>query len=688
MTSTPLVGESFFGIDLRQLTARLQGMRRHVSKRVLLLEFASEGLRVAEARFSGAGLQYDHLTVFPLPEEALERGVPADPIKMGHLIQQICREKQISVHRAAVVLPSEVAFRHLIDLPVGLSAEDARAYVLEPSNGLQIPIALGQADFDLLPTQLPVVQNVSASALQSYLITAIPENLVDRVTETLQVADLELQALEVGSHSQLRLMISDLMLLGSQQLRLVLELQSECTHFSLVGEGGAFRFERLAAIRDFPDPDLTDEQANSVLQEGGVAETIGIRQESYLAISELDLRVLTSEVRDALRRFSCDWSGFELVDIVLTGRNSAHPRLPALLSDAFGCPARALEPLLVHGLEGVQFESLVVQKSLNRLIGLGLGLLPTEHLLACPLTDVDRSLDLQRGIPLVDISPPVNSDLVPSQSLINAEAPDLHLDRGQAFQVELSKDSIEKAAEQSLVIPEFSASIDVAAGIGDEIESEVLATLDDHEPLKGTSTEALEGSDADAQLPVVQDANDDSRPDRIVHQPEPVDSTSEQWPSIASASEFVVEGVQTPMSRQSDQGEDQDQVQWPSIVDAGVSASGSEEIKDSDSDAVESASLDDGNIREMQSEMTSTASLSLKLEPEQAPMADLDQPDDQWPSIADSDASLSGCDEGRSIEVSGKAESDQESIKPQHSPAVAEQDVELLLGELRFSDEE
>ena len=140
------------------------------------------------------------------------------------------------------------------------------------------------------------------------------------------------------------------------------------------------------------------------------------------------------------------------------------------------------------------------------------------------------------------------------------------------------------------------------------------------------------------------------------------------------------------MSRQSDQGEDQDQVQWPSIVDAGVSAPESEEIKDSD--AVESASLDDGNIREMQSEKASTSSLSLKLEPEQAPMADLDQPDDQWPSIADSDDSLSGHDEGRSIEVSGKAESDQESMKPQHSPAVAEQDVELLLGELRFSDEE
>ena len=686
MTSTPLVGDSFFGIDLRQLTERLQGMRRHVSKRVVLLEFASEGLRVAEARFAGAGLQCDHLTVFPLPEEALERGVPTDPVKMGRLIQQICRERQISGHRAAVVLPSEVAFQHLLELPVGLSAEDARAYVLEPSNGLQIPITLGQADFDLLPTQLPVVQNASSPALQSYLITAIPGNLVDRVTETLQVADLELQALEVGSHSQLRLMISDLMLLGAQQLRLVLELQSECTHFSLVGQGGAFRFERMAAIRYFPDPDLTDAQAISVLQEGGIAEAICIREESYLAISELDLRVLISEVRDALRRFSCDWSGFELVDIVLTGRNSAHPLLPSLLSDALGCPVRALEPLLVHGLEGVQFESLVVHKSLNRLIGLGLGLLPTEHLLACPLTDVDRSLDLQRGIPLVDISPPGKSDSVPSQLQANSEAPDQHPVREQAFQVEVSNDSIGKAADQSLVIPEVSASNDVVEGMVDEIDSEVFSTLDDLEPLKGTSTEGLRASNADAELPVLPDTNDDSRPNPIVHQVEPVDSAPEQWPSIASSSEVVVQDMQTSMSRQYDQGEDQDQVQWPSIVDADRSDQEAQVIKDVD--APEFACLDDGNTQEMQSENAASSSLPLKLDPVHALKTDLDHQDDQWPSIADCGDSLSGRDVVSSVEVSGKAESDQEGMKSQQSPAVAEQDLHSMLGELRFSDED
>ena len=83
-------------------------------------------------------------------------------------------------------------------------------------------------------------------------------------------------------------------------------------------------------------------------------------------------------------------------------------------------PSASVEPLLVHGLEGVQFESLVVQKSLNRLIGLGLCLLPTEHLLACPLTDVDRSLDLQQGS-LSGYFSPVKSQPVPNQLLTNAK---------------------------------------------------------------------------------------------------------------------------------------------------------------------------------------------------------------------------------------------------------------------------
>ena len=122
------------------------------------------------------------------------------------------------------------------------------------------------------------------------------------VLETLQAAQLELQALEIGGHSQLRLMALDLVMLGERDVRLVLELQPDCTHFTLVGASGPFRFDRLAAIREFPEPTLSEEQTVSALEEGVGAEQISIHQDSYLALSELDLRVLVAEVREVLQQ--------------------------------------------------------------------------------------------------------------------------------------------------------------------------------------------------------------------------------------------------------------------------------------------------------------------------------------------------------------------------------------------------
>lgn len=423
MTTTPLVGSTFFGLDVSALVMRLRGFRRQVSKRFLLLEFEARGLKFAEARFSGAGLQMDHATRLDLPEEALDRGVPSEPLKMAALIKEVCREKKINVHRAVVVLPTETAFQRLIELPVELSPDQARAFVMDPASGLQIPVSLSQADFDLQPTVLPAVREASG-AHHSYLLTALPRTLVDTVIETLQAADLELQALEIGSQCQLRLMALDLVMMHHSDVRLVLEFQTDCTHFTLVGASGPIRFERLAAIRDFPEPSLSEEQALSMLESGLAAEQIMIRQESYMALSELDLRVLFAEVWDVLRRFSRDWSGFNLDGIAITGPNSAHPLLPELLKAEFGCSVVVLDPILAHGVEGIQFDSVMVHKGLNRLVGLGLGLLPNDHLLSCSLESVSRPNVSTQPIPLVDVSgePENSQDLDALPLVVDAKA--------------------------------------------------------------------------------------------------------------------------------------------------------------------------------------------------------------------------------------------------------------------------
>ena len=150
-----MVGTTFFGLDISQLTTRLLSMRRRISKRVLVVEFGSDVLLLAEASLTQTGVQLSHVSSFALPPEALDRGVPAEPLQMARLIQDFCTEKKIPAHRAAVVLPPELAFQRLLDLPAFLTTEEAREYVLNPANGLQIPFPLTQTDFDLFPVSTP-----------------------------------------------------------------------------------------------------------------------------------------------------------------------------------------------------------------------------------------------------------------------------------------------------------------------------------------------------------------------------------------------------------------------------------------------------------------------------------------------------------------------------------------------------
>ena len=151
MTTTPLVGNSFFGLDISQLGTQLMSLRRRLSKRVLLLEFSSSGLRYAEASPSLDGIRFSHISLVPLPEEALERGVPSDPATMASLINALCQEKGIPAHRAAVVLSPDVAYQRTVELPPGLTIEEARAFLIDQANAVPLPFPLDQTDFDLYP---------------------------------------------------------------------------------------------------------------------------------------------------------------------------------------------------------------------------------------------------------------------------------------------------------------------------------------------------------------------------------------------------------------------------------------------------------------------------------------------------------------------------------------------------------
>ena len=177
MTATPVIGTTFFGLDVSGLGVGLKAIRRRISRSILLIEFGSRMLQIAEARQRSHGLEIRHLSRIALPEGALERSVPIEPEVMAQLLRDLCEEKSIISHRASVVLPPELAFQRLVQLPDGLSVKEARNYLLDPRNGLSLPFPLGQTDFDLVP--MNIFNSIATkSGFSTFQLSAVPSSLV------------------------------------------------------------------------------------------------------------------------------------------------------------------------------------------------------------------------------------------------------------------------------------------------------------------------------------------------------------------------------------------------------------------------------------------------------------------------------------------------------------------------------
>ena len=644
MTSTPLVGSTFFGIDISQLGGQMLQMRRRVSKRVLLLEFGVEQLLLAEACLTQAGVQLNHISRVVLPPEALERGVPAEPAKMAGLIQEICTEKKIPAHRVAVVLSPEVAFQRLVDLPADLSLEEAREYLLDPANGLQIPFPVTQTDFDLFPVVTPSLVN-RATGMQLYMLTAVPHVLMDRVIEMLQVADLELQLLEVASLSQLRSQTANLVTLEPHQVELVLELMPQCSNLLFVTGSGLLGTERLAAIRDFPRPELDEEQTATALGAGLSAESFSVNDESYLPISDLDLRVLLADLKAALRRFGEMFPGVEIRGLTTAGVNSSHPLLNDLLEQALGLTVNASRPLLAPGIAGFAPDEVLIQSGLGRLVGLALGLLPKDSLVSCPLTDLKESprRELESGVRIEDLL-------------------DLEQENHEVAFAPVSSASLALEAEPSGATPrlvEHDDSVVDVPGVPSESQHDSDPAENDEDEV--IFAEVLEVLDESQQWPTIGGALAEEEKVEDVREVEELKGGIEEWPTIGGA---LVEEEKVEDVREVEELKDGIE-EWPTIGGALVEEEQGEEV---------SAVLDVGapsSLPSVQAQMPEDAADGDSLFIASKQEFDSAEPEFLIPGLpGDQD-------------INHGDNADQSKSPPGELPSVSDSDE---LGELRFAD--
>ena len=371
MVQTPSTSETFFGLDISDLKNAFLKIRRKISKRYLILEFGIDNLTYGEASIKKDQVSCSKINRAYLDQEAIERGTPTDPKAMGAFLKQIIDEDQIWATRVAITLPPEASLSKIINLPDKLSYEEAINFIRDPSkSGFQFPISLEQTDFDIVPLNcLPINKTDNT---RPYFLTSVPKKLVNNVINTLREANLELHCLDISYSSLQRLASEMIKELNSNQAIILLDLCFECTHLYLINGNGPIKVSTHAAIRAFEAPkNHTGDQS---------IEDITINNENYLAISQLDLKVLLTEIKKEITAIKFN-TKLDITNLVLSGINSSHPGIANLFENRLKINTSILRTLSTRAIRDIQANKSICSQELNRLIGLSLTMLESDNYL-------------------------------------------------------------------------------------------------------------------------------------------------------------------------------------------------------------------------------------------------------------------------------------------------------------------
>ena len=377
MTSTPLSKKKLNEYTLEDLKYFFYGLMRKVSSKVILIEIGNEFFNIAIASYKNHKLSIRKVFRQNLPKEALDKSIPTDPEAFSSLLNGVLNQLKFRAERVAILLPSDTSYTRLIEIPENVDDTSAKEFIEDPDSNVQIPIAINNSDFDVSLTSLPKKLN-NKQFFNRFFLTSIPKKNLDIFLETTKLSNLELCSLQISHMSIATLLRSEIIKLDSNNLIISLDLLDEFTQFIIMDSSGPIFIKRLGSIRKYPTieemKDINiDNKENSKKQKN---------KNTYLPLSELDLRVLIREIKSSFSKFLTSNELNKNGIIYLTGRNSQHDNLVETLGKALSMDVNLISPLGSSKLSEFNYNpDEINQFSMSRLVGLGLSLINEEEYL-------------------------------------------------------------------------------------------------------------------------------------------------------------------------------------------------------------------------------------------------------------------------------------------------------------------
>ena len=352
---------------------------KKISSKIILIEITNESLNIGLAKSQNNKLHIKKVFRQSLPQEALDKSLPNDPVNFGNFLKQVIDENKINTNRVALSLPSDACYTRLIDIPEEVDKKDAINFLDDPSSDIQIPISLGNSDFEINLTNLPK-QKIKNKNFNKYFLTSIPKKNVDIILESIKNANLEICSIQMSHICIANLLKTEIDKLKENDLIISVDLLDEFTQFVIFDASGPIFIKRLASIKNYPSIEEMKKMNENNLKTN-INSNNSKKSENYHALSKLDLKILIREINKSFNDFLDENNLNKKAKIFLSGRNSQHENLVEILGNSLKMDVALISPINNFCIKEFSYNpDEINQFSMSRLVGLGLTLIKNNEL--------------------------------------------------------------------------------------------------------------------------------------------------------------------------------------------------------------------------------------------------------------------------------------------------------------------
>lgn len=357
------------------------------SKKGIGIEITSEKVNLVQLRRKGQS-SYKLVTYgsVELPEGTVEEGRILDPVALGEVIRSLLADKKIKVKKAATALPGRETVSRLIRLPAEIPDLELREMVLNQEASLYLPFPREDADVDY--QKLGTSLDDDGIERIEILMVATPKEVTDSYMQALEIAQLQVDVVEVSSFALIRAMHNELVRFSTlAEAVAIVDIEYEATEITVTVDGvpqfsrtfpiGTAQIQnaQLRAI-NLPPRRTTDmEMLSSTVVPVQSMDAASLAGGGGTPGDAAIMRVvgdLSDELRRSIDFYTSQSPGSDVVQLLIAGPGACIGQLNEFFSQRLGIAAVAVDPLTAVGVtvDG----DIPIEERMAMSVALGLGL--------------------------------------------------------------------------------------------------------------------------------------------------------------------------------------------------------------------------------------------------------------------------------------------------------------------------